>query len=155
MDHWAGRTVVVAGRPIPWREALKWNQMKGTNWVAGQINKNGCPRRRNPSRSEGWRKRMLQLEKTLIQKRGSSPTAGGAVESPGAPQPARKRRCTHCHQTDHTVEDCKQFRKKRIALNSEGETEMEGMAPPIRQTLTEIREVIDKNPQRSQIQLPP
>ena len=25
MDHWAGQTIVVAGRPIPWREALKWN----------------------------------------------------------------------------------------------------------------------------------
>ena len=56
MDQWAGRTVVVAGRPIPWREALKWNQMKGTNWVAGRINKNGCPQCHNPPRSEGWRK---------------------------------------------------------------------------------------------------
>ena len=131
MDHWAGRTVVVAGRPVPWREALKWNRMKGTNWVAGRIDKNGRPRRCNPPKSEGWHKRMLQPERTLIQKRGSSPSAGGTVESPGASKPAKKRRCAYCRQTDHIVEDCKRFHKKRIALNSKGETEMEGTAPPI------------------------
>ena len=142
MDHWAGRTVVVAGRPVPWREVLKWNWMKGMNWLAGLIDKNGCLRRRNPPRSEGWRKRMLQPERTLIWKRGSSPSAGGAVESPEAPQPAKKRHCTYCRQTDHTVEDCKQLRKKRIALNSKGETKMEGTAPPYWQTLMEIREAL-------------
>ena len=131
MDHWAGRTIIVAGRPTPWREALKWSRMKGTNWVAGRIDKNGCLQRHNPPRSEGWRKGMLQPERTWMWKRGSSPSTGGAVESPGAPQPARKRHCTYCHWTDHTVEDCKEFRKKRIALNSKGETEVEGMAPPI------------------------
>ena len=131
MDHWAGQTVVVAGRPVPWREALKWNQMKGMNWVAGWINKNGCPQCRNPMRPKGWHKRMLQPEMTLIQRRGSSPSVGKAMESSRAPQSTERRHCAYCRQTDHTAEDCKEFHKKRTALNFKGETGTEGTVPPI------------------------